>query len=130
MFGSWTVPQIDVNVSGTLQNVPGPELVANYVAANDEVASSLGRNLSGGARNITVNLIAPGTMFGDRSNVVSLRVGKTLTVGRYRTTASVDVFNVLNANTPLALNNNFAAWQAPLNVLSPRFAKVVLQLEF
>jgi hypothetical protein len=42
--------------------VPGPEVVANCNATNAEVLSSLRRNLSGGARTVTVSLVAQGTM--------------------------------------------------------------------
>jgi hypothetical protein len=130
MLGSYTVPKIDVIVSGTFQNVPGPEILANYVATNAIVAPSLGRNLSGGASNLTVNLVEPGAMFGDRITMASLRFSKTVRVRNVRTTASLDLNNVLNSNTPLSVNNVFDDWQAPLQIMNPRFAKVVLQLDF
>ena len=46
---SYTVPRVDVHVSGTLQNLPGPALSATYVVANALVQPSLGRPLSGAA---------------------------------------------------------------------------------
>ena len=48
-MASYTVPRVDVHVSGTLQNLPGPALSATYVVANALVQPSLGRPLSGAA---------------------------------------------------------------------------------
>jgi hypothetical protein len=130
LLGTYTVPRIDVQVAATLQSVPGPPIAANYVATNAVVAPGLGRNLSGGAANMTVNIVEPGTMYGERSNSMQLRVAKILRFGGIRATASVDVYNVFNANPVLALNNAFASWQQPQSILNPRWAKVVLQYEF
>jgi hypothetical protein len=129
-IGSFTVPRIDVLVSGTIQSLPGPGFDANYNAPNAVVAPSLGRNLSGGASNISVNLVAPGTIYGERLNQLDLRFGKILKFGRTRASASLDLYNVLNVNTVLTLNNAFATWQQPQSILNARFAKVVLQLDF
>ena len=63
-LGSYVVPKVEVQIAGTFQSLPGPAIAANYVAPNAAVAPSLGRNLSGGAPNVTVNLIAPGTFMG------------------------------------------------------------------
>ena len=60
-LATYTVPKIEVQVSATFQSTPGAMLAANYAAPNSAVAPSLGRNLSGNAPNVTVNLIAPGT---------------------------------------------------------------------
>ena len=63
---AYTVPRVDVHVSGTLQNLPGPALSATYVASNALVQPSLARPRAGGAANATVNLIAPGSTNFDR----------------------------------------------------------------
>jgi hypothetical protein len=127
---TYTVPRIDVQVSGTYQDLPGRPILADYVATNAEIVPSLGRNLAGGARNVTVGLVTPGTMFGDRVHQLDLRFGKILRFGRTRTTASLDLYNVLNVNPVRAYSAAYATWQRPQGILSPRFAKVVLQFEF
>jgi hypothetical protein len=129
-LGTYTVPRIDVQLSTTLQSYPGPQIVANYVANNAVVSPGLGRSLSGGAANMTVNIVEPGTMYGERSNQVGLRVAKVLNLRGFRTMASVDVYNLLNADAVLTQSNAFASWQRPQSILNPRWAKVILQLDF
>ena len=80
--GAYTVPRVDVLLGVSYRNSPGPQIAANYVATNAAVQPSLGRPLSGGAANVTVNLVEPGTLFGDRLNQLDLRVGKVLRTGR------------------------------------------------
>jgi hypothetical protein len=130
LLGTYTLPRIDVQVAATVQSNPGPQITANYTATNAVVAPSLGRNLSGTATNIVTNIVAPGTVFGERMNQLDLRIGKILRFGRARANASVDLYNVLNASPVLTLNTAFASWQQPLTILNPRFAKVVVQFDF
>jgi hypothetical protein len=129
-FGSYTIPRVDVMLSGTVQSLAGPEILAEFVASNALVASSLGRPLAGGANNVTVNLVEPGTIFGARVNQLDFRIGKVLRFGASRANISLDIFNVFNANTPLTFNNSFGSWQAPTSVQKPRLLKVVAQLDF
>jgi hypothetical protein len=129
-LGTYTVPRIDVQLTATVQSVPGPQIVANYVATNAVVAPSLGRPLAGAASNVTVNIVDPGTIYGERLNQLDFRVGKILRFGRTRATASIDLYNALNSNAVLSLNNTFSAWQQPQSILNARFAKVVVQLDF
>jgi len=53
-----------------------------------------------------------------------------LRYNRSRTTVSLDLYNAFNANPVLSLNNNFAAWQVPTSILTARFAKVSVQMDF
>ena len=128
--GSYTIPRIDVQVTGALQSQSGPDIAANYNATNAVITPSLGRPLSGGAANLPVNLVAPMTSYGDRMNQLDLRVGKILRFGGMRATTSVDLYNALNASPVITLSPDFATWQRPLGILNARFAKVVLQLDF
>jgi len=130
---TYTVPKIEVQAAATFQSTPGAMLAANYAAPNSEVAPSLGRNLSGNAPNVTVNLIAPGTLFGDRVNQFDLRIGKVLQFGRVRTLVALDAYNALNSSAVLAYNSSFVpggTWLQPLSVLTPRMFKLTAQVDF
>ena len=107
--------------------------MANYAVPNAAVASSLGRNLSENAPNVTVNLVAPGTRYGDRINQLDVRVAKILRHGRWLTLAALDIYNALNSSTALTYNNAFvpaAAWPRPNTILTPRFFRITVETEF
>ena len=129
-LATYVVPRVAIQLSGTFQGLPGPLLAANFNAPNALVQPSLGRPLSGNAANATINLVEPGAVYGERLNQLDVRVGKMLRFGRARTSVGVDVFNLLNANTVLAENSNYAAWRAPLGILLPRYARFSAQIDF
>ena len=129
-LGSYTIPRVDVQISGTFQSLPGPELSANFVASNAVVSPSLGRNLSGRARNITINLIEPGTLYGDRLNQLDLRFAKTVRFGQARARVNVDLFNALNSSAVLTENSRFSRWRQPTEILLARFVKLSVQFDF
>jgi hypothetical protein len=97
------------------------------------VAPSLGRDLSGNAPSVTVNLIRPGGLYGDRLNQFDLRFGKVFRYRRSRTTVGVDVYNVLNSHAVLAYDDTFVPggpWLRPLTVLTPRVFKITAALDW
>ena len=130
LLSTYTLPKADVQVTATFQSSPGPQILANFTATNAVVAPSLGRPLSGGAANVTVNMVRPGTLYGDRSNQMQLRIAKILRRGGARTSASVDIYNLLNSNTVLTVNNTYGAWLAPTSISYARWAKLVIQVDF
>jgi hypothetical protein len=130
MLATYTVPKVDLRVSGTFQSLPGPDIQANYNLPTAVAAQALGRPLSGGAANLTVNIVPPGSMYGDRHNQLDLRVAKLVTVARTRTAFNVDLYNALNANPVLAENANFGAWRQPTAILPARFVKFSIQVDF
>jgi len=130
---SYLVPRLDLELAATFQSKPGALLAANYAAPNSVVAPTLGRNLSGNAANATVNLIEPGSMYGDRINQIDLHVAKVFRFHRARTTVGLDIYNALNANAVLTYNNTFVpggTWLQPLMVLTPRMYKITAALEW
>ena len=126
-IASYTLPY-DVRISGSLQSIPGPQVAANQVYAG--VIPSLGRAPIGGQT--TVNLIEPGTVYGDRLNQVDLRFTKIVRTGsRARLDLNVDLYNAFNSDAILTQQNAFgAAWQLPLSVIQPRFVKFSARWDF
>lgn len=135
-LATYVIPRIDVQLSGTFQSVPGPQLAANVAVPNANVQPSLGRPLSGGAANITVPLVAPGSLYGDRLNQTDVRVGKIIRfAGSRRATASVDMFNLFNGNAVLTEQStysltNAALWRTPQLVQAARVVKLTLSMSF
>jgi hypothetical protein len=130
LLGTYTIPKIDVLVSGTYQTQNGPELVARWVVPSATIAPVLGRPLAGNAPNMTVNIVQPGTMYGDRFHQLDLRFGKVLRIGRARNSVNLDLFNALNASAVTQENVNFAAFRRPDGILPARFAKISWQFDF
>ena len=83
-------------------------MAANYNVPAAVVAQSLGRPPSGGVANVTVNLIEPGTLYGDRVNQLDLRLAKLVRIGRTRTKLQVDFYNLLNVSTVLTYNQIYS----------------------
>jgi hypothetical protein len=78
-----------------------------------------------------VNLIEPGTSYGDRLNQLDLRFTKIFTVGNGKLDASVDLYNALNSDAIITQQNVFgAAWTRPLSVIQPRFVKFSARWDF
>ena len=128
---AYTIPKVDVQVSSTIQSLPGASLAANLVVPSATVAQTLGRPLAGGASSVTINLIAPQTLFGDRINQVDFRVAKVLRFGRTRTQVGVDIFNVMNSNVPQGYLQTFGStWLRPTSVMDARFARISGQIDF
>jgi hypothetical protein len=64
-------------------------------------------------------------------NQVDMRIGKILRFGgRTRATASLDVYNLFNSSAVLDLRSTYDDWQRPTEILTARFAKIVLQFDF
>jgi Carboxypeptidase regulatory-like domain len=129
LVGAYTIPRIDVQFSGTFQSIPGPFVQAVTVYTSAQVQPSLGRPLAG-ANVVQVNVIEPGTEYGDRLNQLDFRIGKIFRFSRARTAFNVDLYNVFNDNAVLTENPSYAAFRQPLLVLNPRLVKFSVNFNF
>jgi hypothetical protein len=129
-LGTYAVPRVDVQVAATYRSLPGQNIVSNFVASNAVVQPSLGRPLSGGAANVTVNLVQPGTLYAQQTNLLDLRFSKIFRFGKYRTSLNLDLSNALNSSGVTAVNNNYSAWQVPQSIHLARFYKISANFDF
>jgi hypothetical protein len=135
-LGSFMFPA-SIQVGATFQSLPaaGTGLAANFVASNAQVRPTLGRDLaSGPTGTVTVNLVEPGTMILDRLNQIDLRVTRPFSLRATRLRAMVDLYNVLNANAVLNVNQTYgtsgASWLVPTRILPGRIVKFGMQWDF
>jgi hypothetical protein len=130
LFATYNVPKVGVGVAATVQNLPGPLVAANYIATNAVISPSLGRPLAGGAANATINLVTPGTMYGERLNQLDLRFTKDFRFGPRMFRANFDIYNATNGNPVRAVNAAYASWLVPTGILDPRLFKISGQFDF
>jgi hypothetical protein len=93
--------------------------------------TNLGRPLSSGNVIEFLNIVHPGTVYGDRLNQTDLRLGKNLRFGRTRTLVALDIFNLFNSNTPDVYQQTFGpTYLNPMSITVGRFFKISAQLDF
>jgi len=120
-----------VRVSGTLQSLPGPQVVANsiYNAGNRATSTTLARPFTLGQANVQV--VQPGSFYGDRLNQVDLRFAKVLKIGSGNLDLDVDLYNAFNSDAVIAELGSFGpVWRLPLTVIQPRFVKFAVRYDF
>lgn len=136
MNGSLPLPKGFV-VAGTLQNLPGPQYQASFTMLTADIRSNasshpLGRDLAGGTKTASVQLIAPNTLFEDRVSRLDLRVSKVFQLApRRRLQINLDAYNALNSSGILAVQNTFdARWRQPTSILDPRLFQISGNISF
>ena len=135
VFGAYTFPY-DIDLSFALFSRPGVPRKAIYLVPADVIVAALGRPSS--QPSTSLDVIAPGTEFGDRLTQLDFRVGKVFDLaaaGNFR--ASFDIYNLFNGNavgreqagiTPGASGSD--QYLTPLGLQPGRLFKVSLQYNF
>ena len=130
-LGTYTIPKWDILLGATYQSLPGPYIGSLYVADNAAVLPSLGRPLSGGAQNVTVNLVENNTLYVPRANLFDIRIGKIFRFGSGRqVSANLDIHNLFNRAPVLLQSDFYANWQQPLTIMNPRLFKLSFTANF
>jgi hypothetical protein len=146
-LASYTVPKVDVLVSAIFRSQPnaqpgngvatnGASRPATYRMTAAQFQQATGVALRTGLATQDVNIVMPGSVYGDRVNAVDMRFSKILRFAGKRANVGVDLYNMFNANTPTTYETvydpatNGARWLQPTAVLSPRFVRVNMQFDF
>jgi hypothetical protein len=147
-LAAYTVPKVDVLVSGifrlqanaqpgmTAVGTNGASRSATYRMTAAQFLAATGRPLAQGLATQDVNLLLPGAVYGDRINLVDMRFAKVLRLGKTRATVGLDLYNLFNSNTPTTYETvydpatNGTRWLQPTAVLSPRFMRLNVQVDF
>jgi hypothetical protein len=129
--GSYPLPW-NLQAAAVYQNLPGTYYSAFYTVTTAQIASSLGRNLAGGTRTMTVDLVPLYNHFLDqRITQLDLRLSKIAYVGKTRIQGNIDVFNVVNSSAVLAVNQTYGTtWLQPTQIMPGRMLKLGLQMDF
>ena len=90
----------DVHVSAFFQHLAGDPLRRTYIFRS---ADPDGDPPIASASTVTLPLEELGASREPNLNVLNLRAGKRITFGKTRLNLDVDLFNVLNINTPTAI---------------------------
>jgi hypothetical protein len=138
-LGSYTVPRVDIRISGTFQSIPGPQINANVIYTGAQIVAqnpSLGAFSTGANGQATVGVINPGDILNDRTNQIDLRLAKIVRLqGTHRLDLAVDLYNVLNSDAIQGQNNTYSGanggfWLRPTSILSARFMKLNVRWDF
>jgi hypothetical protein len=133
---SYTIPRIDVQVSSVFQDKPNigtdqiASLAANYTlnpADQAAAAAQIGRPLTTTGA-LTVNLLSPGQLYGERIRQWDFAVKKIIRLGGQRLTVGADLYNLTNSNVTLGFNPTFVVgstnWPGTTTYMNPRVVRL------
>jgi hypothetical protein len=129
--GSYPLPY-GLQAAVVYQNVPGATYTGTYTYTSAEAQLTLGRPLAGSTSTASIDLVPTGSGFIDnRVNQLDLRFSKIFRMGASRLQGNFDLYNVLNANTPLQVISTYGnTWLQPTQILDARLLKFSVQMDF
>jgi hypothetical protein len=130
-LAAYTIPKVDVQISGTFQNLPGGVVQSN---ANYGLFGTAGAGPFVPFK--AFQIVEPGQLYVERLNQIDLRLSKLFRLGGTRTAVNFDFYNVTNSNSVLSENFAYSApnvipgWRSPTSILLPRLFKISAQFDF
>ena len=128
VFGSYTFPY-DIAVSAAFFSRQGTERLAVVLVPDAVATAALGRPNT--LDTINVNVIPPGTVYGDRLNQLDVRLSKVINFGGgANLRASFDIHNVFNANAIARERYTLVNYLQLVGIQPDRLAKLSAQFNF
>jgi len=155
---TYTIPKVDVLASTVFQWRPGLELMALWNVPKESVIwegpsayratlpctgaqvgqvgcfSPVGTTVT--STNFQVNLLDPGDLYTDGYWLFDVKLGKNIKFAGKRLNVGVDIYNLFNNDVVRGIQQTFpadnlgVAWNTPNTLLSPRFFRLQMQLDF
>jgi hypothetical protein len=143
-LASYTIPKLDVLVSGTVRSQPVVERTASWPIPNSMVLSLLGRLPAGstatGNTTITLTDNDHRVYSDERRNQIDLRFAKIVRFGSTRADIGVDLTNLLNTNYATNWQNTYqftagntgrgGSWNDPTAIYAPLFVRLNFTVNF
>ena len=143
-LASYTIPRVDVLVSGTVRSQPASQLTANWQVPNSVVAAALGHLPPGATATGTTTILLTDNehrVYADeRRTQVDMRIAKIVRFGGARADVGVDITNLLNTNYATQFNQTYiystdnvsrpGGWATPTGIYTPRFVRLNFTLNF
>jgi hypothetical protein len=157
-LASYTIPKIDVLVSGTVRSQPELERIANLNLPNSPTSPACAPNpaacvtVQGLLGRLPTGSTATGTTTialldndhrvysGNRRTQIDMRVAKIVRFGSTRADIGVDLANLLNTNYTTTWDNTYqysigntgqgGTWNNPTAIFAPRFVRLNFTVNF
>jgi hypothetical protein len=143
-LASYTIPKVDVLVSGTVRSQPPAPITATWQVPNSVIAGALGHLPPGatptGTTNIDLTDNEHRVYADERRTQVDMRFAKIVRFGRARADIGVDITNLLNTNYATGFQTNYvfntdnvprpSGWATPTSIYTPRFMRLNFTVNF
>jgi len=144
-LASYTLPKIDVRLSGTFRSQTPDSRLATWVVPNTLIQSALGHlpfgALASGTTSLALLDLDEHRLYADnRRSQVDMRVAKLFHFGRTRLDAGFDVGNLFNTNYATTYDNTYqytvnntaqgGTWNNPTAVVTARFLRWNVTVDF
>jgi hypothetical protein len=156
---TYTVPKVDVQVGIVFQSLPGVEQTASMTYSKDQViwtppsasratepcaVAANGVGCLDATRNTTtvvVPLLLNNEFYGQRVSLTDLKLAKNIRFSGKRISLGVDIYNLFNSDAITSYNATFTpdnpatpanenTWLQPMGLVSPRFMRLQIQVNF